>query len=66
MPLEKFLNKKVIVKQIRSSSKLNDRQTGCLTGLGLHGIGSSRELNCDNSISGMIKKVSHIVEVKLA
>ncbi len=66
MSVEKFLNNKVIVTQVRSSSKLTKRQLGCLVGLGLRGISSSSELQCDNSVWGMIKKVSHVVEVKLA
>ncbi len=66
MALEDFLNKKVIVTQKRSACKLTKRQLGCLVGLGLRRIGSSKELVCDESIRGMIIKVSHIVEVKLA
>jgi ribosomal protein L30 len=66
MQFDNFLNKKVVVTQIKGGSKLNDRQKGNLIGLGLRGIGSSVNLNCDQSILGMIKKVGHIVKISLA
>jgi len=61
-----FLNKKIIITQVKGGSKLNDRQRGNLIGLGLRGIGSSSNLNCDQSILGMIKKIEHIVKISLA
>lgn len=66
MSIKDFLDKKVIVEQIRSSSKLDKKQKGCLVGLGLRGIGSKSELKCDQSVFGMIKKVEHIIKIKLA
>lgn len=66
MALEELLNKDIIVTQKRSSSKLTKKQLGCLKGLGLRGIGSSKKLKCDESIKGMIIKLSHIVEAKQA
>lgn len=63
MQLDSFLNKSVTIKQIKGGSKLNDRQKGCLIGLGLRGIGSSSNLSCDQSILGMIRKVSHVISV---
>ncbi len=63
MQFENFLNKKVLVKQVKSGTKLNDRQKGSLIGLGLRGIGSSSELNCTQPVLGMIKKVGHVITV---
>lgn len=63
--LNEFLNKKVIVSQIRSESKLTARQKGSVIGLGLRGIGSSSTLNCTEATLGMIKKVNHIIKISL-
>lgn len=63
MQFDNFLNKKVIVTQVKGGSKLNDRQKGNLIGLGLRGIGSSANLNCTQATIGMIRKVGHIVKV---
>ena len=66
MQLDSFLNKKIVVKQVKGGSKLNDRQKGSLIGLGLRGVGSSSELTASDAILGMVKKVQHIVTVSLA
>lgn len=66
MQLDIFLNKKVVVTQVKGGSKLNDRQKGNLIGLGLRGIGSSATLECNPPILGMIKKVAHIVKISLS
>lgn len=66
MQLENFLNKKIIVTQIKGGSKLNDRQKGNLIGLGLRGIGSTANHICSDSIHGMLKKVSHVIKISLA
>jgi large subunit ribosomal protein L30 len=63
MNLKNFLNKKIIVKQIKGGSKLNDRQKSTIIGLGLRGIGSQSELFATHSIIGMIKKVAQIVKI---
>jgi ribosomal protein L30 len=63
MNLKNFLNKKIIVKQIKGGSKLNDRQKSTIIGLGLRGIGSKSELVATHSIIGMIKKVAQIVKI---
>lgn len=63
MQFDSFLDKKVTVTQVKSSSKLTAKQKGGLVGLGLRGIGSSSELKCDKSILGMIKKLHHVIEV---
>jgi ribosomal protein L30/L7E len=60
-----FLNKKVIVTQVKSKSKLTARQIGSLVGLGLRGLNTTSTLVCSQSVLGMIKKVSHIVKVVL-
>ena len=63
MKFDNFLNKKILVQQVKGGSKLNDRQKGSLIGLGLRGIGSSSELNCSQAVLGMIKKVGHVIKV---
>lgn len=63
MQFDNFLNKKVLVKQVKGGSKLTDKQKGNLIGLGLRGIGSSSELNCTQAVLGMIRKVGHIIKV---
>ncbi len=66
MQIKDFLNKQVVITQVKGGSKLNDRQKGNLIGLGLRGIGSSSSLKCDQSVLGMIKKIEHIVKISLA
>ncbi len=65
MALSDFLNKKVIVTQVKGGSKLNDRQKGNLIGLGLRGINTSCELVATPSVLGMVQKVNHIVKIAL-
>ena len=60
-----FLNKKILITQLKGGSKLNDRQRGSLVGLGLRGIGSSSTINCNQATFGMIKKIAHIVKISL-
>ena len=66
MQLDNFLNKKIVVTQVKGGSKLNDRQKGNLIGLGLRGVGSSAKLTGSDAILGMVKKVEHIVKISLA
>lgn len=66
MSINDFLNKKIIVTQVRSKSKLNRKQIACVQGLGLRGINSTSTLECSPSVAGMIKKVEHIVTVQPA
>ncbi len=66
MQLDNFLNKKILVEQIKGGSKLNDRQKGSLVGLGLRGIGTSSTLTASSAVLGMVKKVQHIIKVSLA
>ncbi|GBR42159.1 50S ribosomal protein L30 [Neoasaia chiangmaiensis NBRC 101099] len=52
------------VKQVASAiGRLSD-QKQTLTGLGLRGIGSVRELEDTPSVRGMIRKVAHLIQVE--
>ena len=55
--------KTITVKQIASSigRKFDQKQT--LIGLGLNKIGRIREIEDTPSIRGMVRKVSHLVEI---
>ncbi|MBU92765.1 MAG: 50S ribosomal protein L30 [Rhodobiaceae bacterium] len=55
--------KTITVKQIASSigRKFDQKQT--LIGLGLNKIGRVRELEDTPSIRGMVRKVSHLIEI---
>ena len=55
--------KTITVKQIAGSigRKFDQKQT--LIGLGLNKIGRIRELEDTPSIRGMVRKVSHLVEI---
>lgn len=66
MKLEEFLNKKVVVTQIKGGNKLTDKQKANLIGLGLRGIGTKAEVVCTNSALGMIKKAQHLLQVSKA
>ena len=65
MPLSEVLKKNVLLTQLRSLSGLTKGQKANLTGLGLRGIGSKSSLLCTDSVLGMIKKVQHLIEVKI-
>lgn len=56
--------KTITVKQVASSigRKYDQKQT--LIGLGLNKIGRTRELEDTPSVRGMVRKVSHLVEIK--
>ena len=53
------------VKQIASPIGRQGYQKKCLIGLGLNKINRSRVLDYNDSIFGMIKKVSHLVEYEI-
>ena len=57
------LKKTITVKQVASSigRKYDQKQT--LIGLGLNKIGRTRELEDTPSVRGMVRKVSHLVEI---
>jgi len=61
--MKEYLNKKVEITQIKSGSKLNDKQKGSLIGLGLRGIGSKTNYVIDSCKLGMIKKIYHIIKI---
>ena len=55
--------KTITVKQVASSigRKFDQKQT--LIGLGLNKIGRTKELEDTPSVRGMVRKVSHLVEI---
>jgi ribosomal protein L30/L7E len=61
--MKQYLNKTVNIYQIKSSSKLNDRQKANILGLGLRGIGSNVKIAVDSCKLGMIKKIHHIIKI---
>ncbi|MBA5725758.1 50S ribosomal protein L30 [Bombella sp. TMW 2.2559] len=56
--------KTIRVTQIASVIGSKPGQAETVKGLGLRGIGSSRELEDTSSVRGMIRKVSHLVKVE--
>ncbi len=62
----KVENKKVLVRLVRSGSRADMFQAGCLKGLGLRKINDVRELDDTPAVRGMIGKVSHLVAVEQA
>ena len=56
-------NKKVKIKQVRSTIKRLESQKRTLKALGLRKIGMEVEHELTPSISGMIDKVRHLVEL---
>ena len=57
------MSKKVRIKQVRSTIKRLESQKRTLRALGLRKIGMEVEHELTSSISGMIDKVRHLVEV---
>jgi|TARA_B100000900_G_scaffold311602_1_gene270423 large subunit ribosomal protein L30 len=57
------MSKKVRIKQVRSTIKRLESQKRTLKALGLRKIGMEVEHELTSSISGMIDKVRHLVEV---
>ncbi|MDP6979832.1 MAG: 50S ribosomal protein L30 [Myxococcota bacterium] len=56
-------DKKIQVKQVKSSIGYNRRQRATLLGLGLRRINHTVEVEDTPSVRGMINKVSHLVTV---
>jgi large subunit ribosomal protein L30 len=54
---------KVVVKQVRSQIGRSPVVPRTLQALGLGGIGKKKELTLNDSVRGMIRRVSHLVEV---
>jgi|TARA_B100000530_G_scaffold225178_1_gene145207 ribosomal protein L30, bacterial/organelle len=57
------MSKKVKIKQVRSTIKRLESQKRTLKALGLRKIGMEVEHELTPSISGMIDKVRHLVEL---
>ena len=57
------MSKKVRIKQVRSTIKRLESQNRTLRALGLRKIGMEVEHDLTSSISGMIDKVRHLVEI---
>ena len=57
------MSKKIRIKQVRSTIKRLESQKRTLIALGLRKIGMEVEHELTSSISGMIDKVRHLVEV---
>ena len=55
--------KTIVVKQTGSPIRRPAKQRATLVGLGLGKIGRVRELEDTPAVRGMIRKVSHMVEV---
>lgn len=54
---------KVVVKQVRSHIGRTPQTLKTLKAIGLGAIGKQKELTLNDSVKGMIKRVSHLVEV---
>ena len=57
------MSEKVRIKQVRSTIKRLESQKRTLRALGLRKIGMEVEHDLTSSISGMIDKVRHLVEI---
>ena len=55
--------KKIIVKQIRSTSGRPGKQRKIMESVGLRGIGQHNELPDNPAVRGMVTKVKHLIEV---
>lgn len=56
--------KKVIIRQIRSSIGQRSEVKDSLRSLGLGRIGKQKEFTLDSSVSGMVRRVGHLVEIQ--
>jgi len=53
----------VRIRQVRSSNGASPAQRDTLRSLGLHGIGTATERPDQPTVQGMVRVVSHLVEV---
>ena len=60
---EKKAGKTVTVRQIRSAARRPAVQAATLRGLGLKKMHATRTLEDTPSVRGMIKSISHLVEI---
>lgn len=58
------MDKKVRITQIKSTIRTKPMHKENLRSLGLHGIGKSVEQTLNPAISGMLRRVSHLVKVE--
>ena len=56
-------NKTIKIRQTGSPIRRPEDQRATLVGLGLNRIGRGRELEDTPAVRGMIRKVSHMVEI---
>lgn len=62
--MSKNKGKEIIVTQIGSPIRREDKQRATLCGLGLNKIGRTRALQDTPEVRGMIRKVKHMVKVE--
>ncbi len=55
--------KTIVVKQIGSPIRRPAKQRATLVGLGLNKMNRTRELEDTPSVRGMVKSISHLVEI---
>ena len=55
---------KVRVTKIKSTIEKDERQKRTMKALGLHKIGDTNEFETSAPITGMLKKVNHLVKVE--
>lgn len=53
----------IVVKQVRSPARRPKIQEATLIGLGLNKMHKVRELEDTPSVRGMVRKISHLVEI---
>lgn len=58
--------RRVRVRQTRGLSGRDERTRATIQALGLGRVGKSRELVANQAVSGMIRRVSHLVEIEAA
>jgi len=63
--VEKEIQKKIKVVLVRSQNGCNELQRRTVKGLGLGRMHSTSILNDTQAIRGMIRKVSHLVQVEI-
>ena len=55
--------KTIVVQQVASAARRPAVQTATLKGLGLNKMRRTRELEDTPSVRGMVRKISHLVEI---
>ena len=57
-------NKKVTITQVKSAIGRSGKQKATLDGLGLRGIGQTRDHTLTPQVQGMLKKIDFLVKVE--